>query len=123
MGTPTIPSDQHIVDEYFRLMSTPGFQQVGWVFGMVAAYGKPPEDFCDVQWKDGVKILLKDRKRSIVPVHPQWTILFRLKETQPKTLRVSCEKFKKGIKEGYVNIDVPHLLEAYKQRKYFYSVN
>lgn len=123
MALSPLPSDQHIIDEYFRLMATPGLQQAGWVFGMVAVYGKTPEELSDIQWKDNFRIIIKNRRKSLKPFHPQWTLLFRLKENQPATIKAPCAKLNKAIKEGYINIDVPHLLEAYKKRRNFYSVN
>ncbi len=78
-----VPRDQAILDQFFSLMSKPGLEEVAWLFGMVAVYGKTPEDLKDLTWNEDFTINLQCKKRPVRPLHPQWVFLFQLKEKQP----------------------------------------
>ena len=40
----TVPQDQEILDQFFSLSARPSLEKVAWLFGMVAVYGKTPEE-------------------------------------------------------------------------------
>jgi len=118
-------NDQRIIDEYFCLSKYENMQNMAWLLGMVAVYGKRPEELKDFKWNKDLTITLKNKKRSLSPCHPHWAFLFGLKEKQPSDMETHWETFlKKAIKkweEGQIRIDIPALLKAYKIRKDFYK--
>jgi hypothetical protein len=119
------PVDQRIVDEYFTLISKSKTKDVGWLYAMVATYGVKPEDLVDFEWGSGVEIFLKTKKRSLSPLHPQWVLLFELKEKQPRNLR-SCwsslhSSLCQAIAYQKVSLNITDLLLAYRLRKNHYQ--
>lgn len=117
--------DQRIIDDCFHLMTTPSLRKAGWLFGMIAVYGKTPEDLKSFTWNDNDTIIIKSKKRPIRPLHPQWVSLFQLKEKQPvkteeKWQRMT-DKLTDSIKKGTIKLTIPNLLIAYKMRKLIYS--
>jgi hypothetical protein len=119
------PVDQRIVDEYFTLISKSKTKDVGWLYAMVATYGVKPEDLIDFEWGSGVEIFLKTKKRSLSPLHPQWVLLFELKEKQPRNLR-SCwsslhSSLCQAIAYQKVSLNITDLLLAYRLRKNHYQ--
>ena len=80
-----LPSDPRIVDEVFNVVAKPGLEDVGWLLGMVAVYGKSPEELKGFSWNEDNSINLQSKKRPVRPLHPQWVFIFQLKEKQPFT--------------------------------------
>ena len=62
-----VPKDQQILDEYFSLVTKPGAEKTAWLFGMVAVYGKTPDQLKGFKWNDDHSITLKDKKTTITP--------------------------------------------------------
>ena len=106
-----VPNDQQIVEEYFDLATHPKTAKISWLYGMVATYGLKPNELEDFSWNTNNSINIKSKKRSIKPLHPQWTILFNLKKKQPY-IKEDC--FRSTF------FEVEDLLKAYKNRKKFY---
>jgi len=103
--------DQQIVEEYFNLATGQTTKNCSWLYGMVATYGLTPNQLKGFIWNKDYSIKLKDKKRSIKPLHPQWTVLFNLKKKQ------SCKEqdcFK------YNEFKIKELIQAHKIRKNFY---
>lgn len=115
-----IPSDQNIVDEYFRLSYLPGFKSIAWLFGMVAVYGVTPKDLIGFEWVTDNQIKLASKKRPIRPLHPQWVSLFHLLRKSPNLEKVN-EQWERALNKGQAWMDTPSLITAYKMRKVFYK--
>lgn len=117
-----VPTDQNIIDEYFRLAFIPGLRDIHLIFALVAVYGKHPRELNHFQWGPRDSILLPGRKRPIHPLHPQWVALFKLKKIKGtdkiETLGLRLEQ---AIQKGQVHIDIPSLLLSHKMRKVFYQ--
>lgn len=125
MSRTLVPTDQNIIDEYFRLAFVPGLTSVHWLFAMVAVYGKHPLELKGFRWGPDDSILLVNRKRPVRPLHPQWVSLFSLRERTPykaseRITRLSSS-LEQAIQKGQVQIDIPSLLLSYKMRKVFYQ--
>ena len=106
-----VPDDQQIVEEYFNLATRQTTKNCSWLYGMVATYGLTPNQLEGFSWNTDYSIKVKDKKRAIKPLHPQWTVLFNLKEKQ------SCKEqdcFK------YNELKIQELLQAHKIRRNFY---
>ena len=119
-----VPKDQQILDEYFSLLTTPGSEKMAWLFGMVAVYGKTPGQLEGFKWNEDHTITLKDKKRRINPLHPQWAFLFQLKEKQPFKKK-SCwlaltQSLAQAQHQGLV-LNTDSLLLAHKVRKVYYT--
>jgi len=119
------PSDARIVDEVFNVVAKPGLEEVGWLLGMVAVYGKTPEELEGFTWNEDNSINLKSKKRAIRPLHPQWVFIFQLKEKQPfnakgrwGSLLKSLEKAKT---EQRIGLTIKNLLLAHRVRKVYYT--
>jgi hypothetical protein len=116
------PVDQRIVDEYFRLVSQRKTKDIAWLFGLIATYGLTPQQLSmGWSWSDD-SILLQDRKRSVRPLHPQWVVLFNLKEKQPHKELQSCwedlcSSLYKAIAYQEIGLNVTDLILAYRIRK------
>lgn len=115
-----IPSDQNIVDEYFRLRYFPGLKSVAWLFGMVATYGTTPQDLIGFDWGPENQIKVQTKKRMLRPLHPQWVSLFQLLVKTPDIEKVNTQ-WEKAINKGQALMDAPSLITAYKMRKVFYK--
>ena len=115
------PVDQRIVDEYFKLISNPKTKDVGWLYAMVATYGLKPDELMDFSWGTDATIHVKDKKRPISPLHPQWVLLFGLKEKQPCDLQSCWDPISlslyRSIAYQEVRLNVTDLLLAYRIRK------
>jgi len=47
---------------------------------MIATYGIQPDSLKLFRWGSDDEIYLQNKKKVIYPLHPQWAILFELKE-------------------------------------------
>lgn len=121
------PLDQRIVDEYFRLASKRKTQDIAWLLGMTATFGLTPEQFKDAggfAW-DGINLVVAGRKRAMRPLHPQWVLLFQLKEKQPHDVW-SCwsplvSRLYKAMALQEISMNVTDLILAHSMRKKYYS--
>ena len=120
-----LPNDPRIVDEVFSVMAQPGLEDVGWLLGMVATFGETPSSLKDFTWNDDNSINITSKKRSLKPLHPQWVILFQLKEKQPSRTKSRwlpiSRKLNSAYTEGKCGLNVKGLLLAYKVRKVYYT--
>lgn len=121
------PLDQRIVDEYFYLASQRNTRHVAWLFGMVATFGLTPDQLWNevlVDWQ-GNSLVLAARKRPLKPFHPQWVMLFQLKEKQPKRYLDCYEKMKSdlyhAIAHQKITLNITDLLLAHRMRKSYYK--
>jgi hypothetical protein len=119
------PVDQRIVDEYFKLISKPKTKEVGWLYAMIATYGIKPEDLIDFEWKTEGEIQVKTKKRIVSPLHPQWVLLFELKEKQPRNLRSCWSSLHTALCQAIayqkVSLNITDLLLAHRLRKNHYQ--
>jgi len=115
------PVDQRIVDEYFQLASHRKTKDVAWLYGMVATYGLKPDELEGFEWAVGNTIHIPGKKRTVRPLHPQWVLLFGLKEKQPCKLQSCWESLSfflyRSIAYQDVQLNVTDLLLAYRIRK------
>lgn len=115
------PVDQRIVDEYFQLASHRKTKDVAWLYGMVATYGLKPDELSGFEWGADNTIHIPSKKRNIRPLHPQWVLLFGLKEKQPCKLQSCWESLSfslyRSIAYQDVRLNVTDLLLAYRIRK------
>jgi hypothetical protein len=99
------PVDQRIVDEYFQL----------------ASQRKTKNELVGFQWGHNNTLLLPNKKRPVHPLHPQWVLLFGLKEKQPCKMQSRWEplslSFYRAIAYQDVRLNVTDLLLAYRIRK------
>ena len=119
-----VPRDQDILDEFFSLMTKPGLEKTAWLFGMVAVYGKTPDELKHFSWNDDHTINLQCKKRPVRPLHPQWVFLFQLKEKQPFKVKSCWEALSKTLSKAQDTGLVSHLddvLLAHKVRKVYYT--
>jgi len=120
-----LPSDPRIVDEVFNVVAKPGLEDVGWLLGMVAVYGKSPEELKGFTWNEDNSINIQSKKRPIRPLHPQWVFIFQLKEKQPFTRKSRWNplvaRLDKAVDEEKINLSVDSLLLAHKVRKVYYT--
>lgn len=119
------PSDQHIIDEYFSLL-THKKPYAAWLYGMVATFGVSPGQLEGFTWNKNNSINIQNRKTAIRPLHPQWVLLFQLKEKQPSKIedcwnRV-CLNLTTAIKTQQVRADITDLLLSHRMRRAFYRV-
>lgn len=121
------PLDQRIVDEYFRLASKRKTQDIAWLVAMVSTFGLTPEQLSSgngFTWS-GNNLLVAGRKRPIRPLHPQWVILFQLKEKQPHDVW-SCwsplvSRLYRAMALQEISMNVTDLILAHSMRKQYYS--
>lgn len=121
------PLDQRIVDEYFRLASKRKTQNSAWLFAMVATFGLTPDQFASAggfTWS-GNNLLVAGRSRAIRPLHPQWVMLFQLKEKQPHDVW-SCwgslvSRLYRAMALQEISMNVTDLILAHSMRKQYYS--
>ena len=117
------PVDQRIVDEYFQLASQRKTKDVAWLYGMVATYGLKPNELCDFEWGSDASIHVPGKKRSILPLHPQWVLLFNLKEKRPHIMRSRWESLSLALYQAIayqtVQLNITDLLLAHRIRKNF----
>ena len=119
------PVDQRIVDEYFQLISNRKTKDVGWLYAMVATFGLKPEELVGFCWGPGGVVRLSNRKRPISPLHPQWVLLFELKEKEPCLWQDSwkslCSSLYRSMAYQDINLNVTDLLLAHRLRKSHYQ--
>lgn len=115
------PVDQRIVDEYFQLASHRKTKDVAWLYGMVATYGLKPDELSGFEWNADNTIQIPGKKRPIHPLHPQWVLLFSLKEKQPCKLQSHWNPLSfslyRSIAYQDVQLNVTDLLLAHRIRK------
>ena len=119
------PVDQRIVDEYFQLASHRKTQSIAWLYGLLATYGLKPEELTGFTWGPQNALVVSGRKRLIHPLHPQWVLLFELKEKQPCDLQ-DCwnslvASLYRAIAYQDVQLNVTDLLLAHQLRKQHYK--
>lgn len=114
------PIDQRIVDTYFQLATNRKTKNIAWLYAMVATYGVKPDDLKDFTWHED-SIQIKNKKRKVRPLHPQWVFLFGLKEKQPRKMRDCWNVLGIGlyrlIAYQEINLNITDLLLAYRMRK------
>jgi len=115
------PVDQRIVDEYFQLASHRKTKDVAWLYGMVATYGLKPDELYGFEWQADNSISIPGKKRTVRPLHPQWVLLFGLKEKRSREMQDRWEplslSFYRSIAYQEVRLNVTDLLLAYRIRK------
>jgi len=118
------PVDQRIVDEYFQLASHRKTKDVAWLYGMVATYGLNPDELSGFEWGADNTIHIPSKKRNIRPLHPQWVLLFGLKEKQPRDLQDCWSTLSSSIYEAMafqdVQLNITDLILAHRLRKNHY---
>jgi len=119
------PPDQAIVDDYFKLLHKKSFGQAAWFYGMLATYGVHPKELKGFTWNADNTININSKKKKVRPMHPQWVLLFQLKEKQPSKLE-NCfkeiqDKLEAGIKNKVINLNLTDLILSYRIRKDFYQ--
>ena len=118
-----VPRDQDILDQFFSLTTKPGLEHIAWLFGMIAVYGKTPDELKHFTWNDDYTINVEYKKRPIRPLHPQWVFLFQLKEKQPSKLKSCWNSLSKTLLDaqdkGLVS-QIDDVLLAHKVRKIYY---
>ena len=124
--TSSPPIDQRIVDEYFQLASRRRHKDVAWLYGMVATFGVPAEHFRTHGWYwEGNGIVFDYRKTPIQPIHPQWMLLFQLKEKEPQDFWNSidsiCGVLYQEMAHQKINLNVSDLLMAHALRAKHYK--
>jgi len=123
--TTTPPLDQRIIDEYFNLTRPRNRRGIAWLFGMMATYGIKPEELKGFTWNIDNSITVNHKKRPVRPLHPQWVLLFQLKEKQPSKLEGCWNSFVLGLYRSMasaeVTVNITDLVLGYKIRKSFYK--
>ena len=118
------PLDQRIVDEYFRLISNRKTKAIAWLYGMVATYGLKPEELRDFDWGPDHTVSVCTKKRNVRPLHPQWVLLFELKEKQPRDLQDCWVTLSSSLYEAMafqdVQLNITDLILAHRLRKNHY---
>lgn len=119
------PLDQRIVDEYFHLAGNKKTKDIAWLYGMIATYGLRLEELNGFTWSSESDIKINTKKRAIHPIHPQWVVLFNLKEKQPRDLRSRwfplCSSFYELIACQAVTLNITDLILAHTLRKKHYK--
>jgi len=115
------PIDQRIVDEYFQLVTHKKTKDAAWLYAMVATYGLRPDELINFNWGPLDSICISTKKRLIYPLHPQWVLLFKLKEKQPYKMQ-DCWEFLsfslyRAIAYQDVRLNITDLLLAHRIRK------
>lgn len=121
------PLDQTIVDDYFKLSQLRTFGAASWLYGMSATFGLNPKELKQFQWNTDNTITITSKKRKLKPLHPQWLILFQLKEKQPSNIESCFEKIESklinAIQTQKILLNLTDLHLAYQLRKKLYSRN
>lgn len=119
------PLDQRIVDDFFYVLSFRHGRKISWLYGMLATYGVKPEELKGFHWNTDQTISIKNKKRPVRPLHPQWVVLFELKEKQPPNLESCwddiCFFLYKAMASGQVSYNITDLLLSYTLRRKFYK--
>ena len=118
-----LPNDQRVVDEVFSM--TAKSKPVGWLMGMVATFGRTPEELEGFSWNDDHSINIKANKRPLRPLHPQWVLLFQLKEKQPSRMEsrwsVLSSSLIDALMDDKCHVSLDGLIFSYKVRKIYYT--
>ena len=92
---------------------------------MIATFGLDPDQLDGFTWNNDYSINLKNKKRAIQPLHPQWTFLFELKEKQPCKNEDCLSSVRSSLYRAMAfektQLRIRDLLEAYEIRKNFYK--
>tara|TARA_S200002703_G_scaffold80985_1_gene69873 strand:- start:603 stop:1034 length:432 start_codon:yes stop_codon:yes gene_type:complete len=122
---PKPPTDQRIVNDYFSLLASRKLKNVAWLYGMIATYGIKPDKLWDFNWGPENSIIVKSRKKPIYPLHPQWVILFGLKQKRPQQLwgriKSLCYGLYQEMANQKIDLNITDLLLAHKIRRKYYS--
>jgi len=122
--THTPPNDQTIVDEYFKLRTNRRRSRLAWLFGMIATYGLTPDALEGFSWGPEASIYIQGKRRPVSPIHPQWAIIFRLKEEQPRNwqdcLQALSEQLYCAMAYQKVGVNITDLLLSHQMRKRLY---
>ena len=120
-----VPDDQQILEEYFDLATNKKTKKLSWLYGMIATFGLDPDQLDGFTWNNDYSINLKNKKRAIQPLHPQWTFLFELKEKQPCKSKDCLSSVRSSLYRAMAfektQLRIRDLLEAYEIRKNFYK--
>lgn len=119
------PVDQHIVDLFFKLNSSRSTKPVAWLYGMTATYGITPEQLNEGWWWNKDSVHIASKKRAIRPLHPQWVLLFNLKEKQPTEQFWDCfhsmrDKLYQLMAHQQIDTNITDLVFAHRMRKQYY---
>jgi hypothetical protein len=118
------PLDQRIVDDFFQVASLKNGRKISWLYGMIATYGLRPEELKKFTWNKDNTINVKHKKKAVRPLHPQWVVLFGLKEKQPSNTEGCwedlCFLLYKTMASGKTSYNVTDLLLSHELRKKFY---
>lgn len=121
------PVDQRIVDEFFQLSAHRKTRDIAWVYAMVSTYGIKPDDLHAFKWETESTINICRLRRPLQPLHPQWAIIFDLKEKQPSNLESRLDKilldYYKAISLGQISFNITDLILAHKLRKQHYRAS
>jgi len=119
------PPDQAVLDNYFKLASNRQMTSVCWLYGMLATFGVHPQELKGFSWNSDGTITVLNKKRKVKPLHPQWLILFSLKEKQPSNIEDRFEiletKLNQVIKSQKITVNITDLQLAYRLRRSFYQ--
>lgn len=119
------PLDQRIVDDFFHSLTFRNGRRIAWLYGMIATYGIKPEELKGFYWNNDKTISVKNKKRPVRPLHPQWVVLFGLKEKQPSNLEGCWEEIcfflYKTMASGQMSYNITDLLLSHELRKKFYK--
>ena len=120
-----LPNDPRVVDEVFSMKARPNHEDIGWLMGMVATFGRTPEQLEGFTWNDDDSINIKTNKRPLRPLHPQWVFLFQLKEKQPSRMKsrwsVLSSSLNEALADDKCHVSLEGLIFSYKVRKIYYT--
>ena len=120
-----LPTDPRVVDEVFSMKAKPKHEDIGWLMGMVATFGRTPEQLEGFTWNDDDSINIKSNKRPLRPLHPQWVFLFQLKEKQPFRMKsrwsVLSSSLLEALADDKCHVSLEGLIFSYKVRKIYYT--
>jgi len=118
------PVDQQIVDEFFQLSAHRKTRDIAWVYAMISTYGIKPDELYTFKWGPESTLNICRLRKPVKPLHPQWAIIFDLKEKQPSNLEDRLDQilleYYKAISLGQISMNVTDLILAHKLRKQHY---
>ena len=92
---------------------------------MVATFGLKPEELVGFSWETGGTIKTINKRKPVSPLHPQWVLLFELKEKEPCTGQDSwvslCSSLYRSMAYQDIALNVTDLLLAHRLRKGHYQ--
>ena len=92
---------------------------------MVAVYDRSPEELKGFTWNEDNSINIESKKRPLRPLHPQWVLIFQLKEKQPSNLKGRWDplvtRLETAISEEKTAVTIEGMLLAHKVRKVYYT--